>query len=113
MDGWTSCPVCLNIPRREEISDPKQLTAVIERTRRYVAEIRLHEVAHPQCPKLPWTQPAFDVLPADGPWDDILLYRFSCSLCGARFDLHADTYHGRASWERVPELRAGTRAGRG
>ena len=105
MNGWTSCPVCLNIPRREEISNPKQLTAVIERTRRYLAENKLREVAHPQGSGLPWTQAAFDILPANGPWDDILLYRFSCSRCGALFDLHADTYHGRAGWERVPERR--------
>ena len=30
----------------------------------------------------------------DGPWEDVLHYRFSCIRCGQAFDLTAETYHG-------------------
>ena len=37
-----------------------------------------------------------------GPWEDILLYEFSCRSCSARFQLFADTYHGRGGhWHPV------------
>jgi hypothetical protein len=44
--------------------------------------------------------PAFQTLNPDGPWDDIVAYRFSCETCGEVFSLHAETYHGQGgAWE--------------
>ena len=31
---------------------------------------------------------------------DIVHYRFLCQVCGDRFNLFADTYHGRGRWTR-------------
>ncbi len=33
---------------------------------------------------------------------DILRHDFRCAMCGRKFALHADTYHGRVEWE--PEV---------
>ncbi|MER9758272.1 hypothetical protein NKJ46_33985, partial [Mesorhizobium sp. M0166] len=30
----------------------------------------------------------------NGPWDDLLLYRFRCTTCAQVFLLSAETYHG-------------------
>lgn len=36
----------------------------------------------------------------EGPFPgDILRHHFRCTMCGRRFDLHADTYHGHVEWE--------------
>jgi hypothetical protein len=32
---------------------------------------------------------------------DTLYHDFSCASCGKLFRLHADTYHGSASWEEI------------
>ena len=31
---------------------------------------------------------------------DTVRYRFQCNVCGDRFELYADTYHGRGGWTR-------------
>jgi len=31
---------------------------------------------------------------------DMVRYRFECTVCGDRFELHADTTHGKGGWTR-------------
>jgi hypothetical protein len=38
-----------------------------------------------------------------GALPDIVLYRFKCTVCGDRFELAADTYHGNGEWRRNDE----------
>ena len=38
---------------------------------------------------------------------DIVHYRFRCEVCGDRFTLFADTYHGQGRWTREGERDAG------
>jgi len=38
-----------------------------------------------------------------GALPDIVLYRFRCCVCGDRFELFADTYHGTGRWTRNDE----------
>ena len=33
---------------------------------------------------------------------DVLRHDFECRMCGRRFALRADTYHGNAGWEPGP-----------
>jgi len=40
------------------------------------------------------TRKPFLSIPEDGPWEDLLKYRFECSECGQEFDLSAETFHG-------------------
>ena len=35
-----------------------------------------------------------------GALPDMVLYRFKCTVCGDRFKLFADTYHGTGGWAR-------------
>jgi hypothetical protein len=37
----------------------------------------------------------FGSISESGPWNDVLLYEFVCRWCDARFQLSAETYHGR------------------
>jgi hypothetical protein len=39
------------------------------------------------------TQP-FASLSEEGPWEDLLVYAFSCRSCRSRFHLSVDVYHG-------------------
>lgn len=41
-----------------------------------------------------------------GALPDIVLYRFRCCVCGDRFELFADTYHGTGGWTRNDEKNA-------
>ena len=55
--------------------------------------------------KNPLALPPFGSLWLDGPWDDLIAYRFRCTDCGELFSLHAETYHGQGgAWE--PERKA-------
>ena len=40
------------------------------------------------------SKPQFRDLREEGPWDDVLSYRFQCRECGQSFSLTAETYHG-------------------
>jgi hypothetical protein len=41
-----------------------------------------------------------------GALPDGVLYRFKCTVCGDRFELAADTYHGNGEWRRNDERNA-------
>ncbi len=38
-----------------------------------------------------------------GALPDIVLYRFKCCVCGDRFELFGDTFHGNGGWTRNDE----------
>jgi hypothetical protein len=41
-----------------------------------------------------------------GALPDVMLYRFTCTVCGDGFELAADTYHGNGEWRRNGEQNA-------
>ena len=43
---------------------------------------------------------------SSGALPDIVLYRFKCAVCGDKFELSADTYHGGGGWTRNDERNA-------
>lgn len=49
--------------------------------------------------KVRFAQPPFLAIQPAGPWPDVLLYFFSCTVCAQTFQLSVDTFHGfGGSW---------------
>lgn len=48
-------------------------------------------------------QQALDSILAANVLPDIVNYQFQCTVCGDRFELSADTYHGNGTWTREGE----------
>ncbi len=99
-----SCEKCQDLCVRYEIRSPRELGRAILIARQNVDDGTVSELIDSN----PLGLPSFTSLQAEGPWDDIVAYRFKCTACGEVFSLHAETYHGRGgAWE--PERKAAAR----
>jgi hypothetical protein len=73
---------------------PGELAKAIRVVQANVADGTLRPIEQPGTPPLA-------SVPPDGPWADVISYRFHCVQCGAQFELSAETYHGSGgSWRR-------------
>jgi len=86
------CSLCQELQVEFAIRTPGELAKAIRVVQANVADGSL-KVESPDR-----SSPIQD-LKADGPWADIISYRFSCAQCGTHFELSAETYHGAGgSW---------------
>jgi len=100
-----SCSRCKELHLRFEIRSPGELAKAIR-----IIQANLQDGSLEQVPGEGVGVPAepFLSLSESGPWDDVLLYEFSCRSCGSRFRLSADTYHGRGGdWLPMDEPSTG------
>ena len=100
-----SCPRCKELHLRFEIRSPGELAQAVR-----IVQANLKDETLEQVPRegLGVSTKPFPSLSETGPWDDVLLYEFSCRSCGARFRLSADTYHGQGGdWMPVDEPSTG------
>lgn len=89
------CTQCQDLQVRFEISHPSELRKAMRVAKDNVADGTLSVVGGND---EAWTTP-FDQASVEGPWDDIVHYKFKCNHCGMQFSLSAETYHGRGgSW---------------
>jgi hypothetical protein len=96
-----ACDRCAEFAALLLIKHPSDLSAAIRLAKRGVVERILEEVpAGPMAGNI-----SFRDLRPDGPWDDLVLYRFRCTGCSEAFVLSAETYHG-AGGEWKAELPA-------
>ncbi len=99
-----TCEKCKDLCVRYEIRSPQQLGRAITIARQNIDDGTVSELID----KNPLGLPPFDSLRSDGPWDDLVAYRFRCTGCSEVFSLHAETYHGQGgAWE--PERKAAIR----
>lgn len=90
-----SCHQCSTLKERRKIWGLQGLADAIVSAKAAVAEGVLVELdSGPMAGAI-----AFADLNPNGPYDDLLLYNFSCTSCGQQFQLSAETYHGSGgSW---------------
>jgi hypothetical protein len=94
------CPGCGEANARVEIHSAGQLRQVLRSIRALVESGSLRVLPHAHASP---GEPQFMVLPLEGPWPDVLNYRFKCERCGMHFSLSAETYHGQGGeWKPVP-----------
>lgn len=94
------CPGCGEANARVEVHSPGQLRQVLRSIRALVESGSLRVLPHAQASP---GESQFMAVPLEGPWPDVLNYRFKCERCGTHFALSAETYHGRGGeWKPVP-----------
>ena len=92
------CRTCDELHAKWEIRSPQDLAKAIRVIQASIEAGTLNVLAHPTVESMS----AFDTVPADGPWCDVLAYWFSCGQCETRFSLFAETYHGAGgSWQPI------------
>lgn len=90
-----NCAECEDLRIKFDISHPSELRKAMRVAKDNVADGTLCVVGGND---EAWATP-FDQVSAEGPWDDIVHYKFKCNHCGRKFLLSAETYHGRGgSW---------------
>lgn len=89
-DKRMTCSNCAPIEETRTIFSTGRLAAAITMAKEAIRDGILQEV-----PGGPMSSviPCSDLNP-DGPWDDLLRYRFRCTTCAQVFLLSAETYHG-------------------
>src|SRR5262245_22237978 len=93
------CERCEELHQRIAIRSPGELTRAIRVIHSNLEDGTLEQARRTDVGSS--TTPFLSV-PESGPWDDILLYDFSCCSCGSRFRLSAETYHGRGGeWRAI------------
>jgi hypothetical protein len=92
-----SCGRCSELDVVSEIRTPGDLGKAIR-----IVQANLRDGTLEELPRDPLSPEPFLTLKDDGPWNDIVSYRFRCTACGARFRLSAETYHGSGG-EWTPE----------
>lgn len=87
-----SCRKCADLCVEYRIRLPSELRRAIEIARENIADGTIAEVAIADVSSRP-TEP-FSSVSTDGPWSDVLNYKFRCTSCDEVFELSAETYHG-------------------
>jgi len=96
----TACSGCERVGDRIDIRLPGQLRSVLHAVRELVEAGSLRVLPQPE------GEPhgrSFLALSHEGPWPDVLSYRFQCNRCQRYFALSAETYHGSGG-EWRPQL---------
>ena len=86
-----TCP-CASLPRKLTIDKPEHLYTLERDLEKRIAEGILRQTNG---------IPPGDIRKAEPFPDDIITQEFSCLLCGQRFGLGVDTYHGRGEWHAI------------
>lgn len=96
-----TCSRCESLDEVVRIRTPYELFSVVRTVRQALADGDIEEIdAGPMKGRT-----AFCDLAADGPLDDLLLYRFRCPKCSQNFELSAETYRGSGgSWRKSTPL---------
>ena len=98
----TQCENCNELSQRYEIGRPGQLSKAIRVVRDNLADGTIVESAYWPEGVLKLDQSDFSSLNETGPWADGFDYYFECSVCGQKFRLSAETYHGSGgAWEPI------------
>ena len=85
-----TCARCQELSVSLGISTPGQLSNALRVVKANLADGTLRELpATSATGTLPFAQ-----IDVDGPWADVISYRFECCSCRQTFDLAAETYHG-------------------
>ena len=90
-----TCP-CASLPRKLTIDQPTHLYTLERALEKRIVEGALRQTSGIPPGDVRETQP----FP-----DDIIAQEFSCLLCGQRFGLGVDTYHGRGEWHVIGPAR--------
>ena len=94
-----SCPRCEELHLKFEIRTPGELARAIRIVQANLKDGTIEQVSRDV---LGASTQQFVSLNDEGPWDDVLLYAFSCRSCRSQFHLSADTYPGRGgAWTPV------------
>jgi hypothetical protein len=94
-----SCESCERVHEPIEIRLPGQLRRLLHALRELVEASQLRVLTQAECTP---NEPPFLSLLREGPWPDVLNYRFQCNRCGTYFALSAETYHGSGgAWKPV------------
>ena len=89
------CVSCKEVFREWLIPSPRAFTEAIRLVRRGVSDGILEQLSGPR----PWQEVSLEDLADEGPWPDVVEALFECRLCGDRFALSVETYHGSGgSW---------------
>ncbi len=86
------CERCSPLQKEFPILGPDDLTEAIRQAQEYVARGILVEIPIVVKDRSPF--PLIVETKAEGPWDDIIGFRFRCAFCDRRYSLGAETYHG-------------------
>ncbi len=97
-DESSSCSSCAEARTRIEIRHPSDLRSVLLSIHALVEGGVLRVL--PRANTLSGEEP-FESLRPEGPWPDVLSYRFQCVKCGMHFGLSAETYHGQGGEWKV------------
>jgi len=99
-DSVSPCSACARLRERLDIRLPGQLRRLLQSVRTLIEGGELRVLPHGEGP--PDERP-FAALSEQGPWPDVLNYRFQCNQCGTYFALSAETCHGsRGEWRSLP-----------
>jgi len=94
-----SCQRCEELHQKFAIRSPGELSRAIRVVQANLADRTLEQAPRPA---LGASSTPFLTVSESGPWDDVLLYEFTCRSCGARFQLSAETHHGLGGeWQPV------------
>lgn len=91
-----SCPKCSGFAERLHFNTPEEYQGIV-RELIEIVEQGTFLLIHADCPLQRILEPTFP--------GDSIGHVFECFVCGRKFSLSADTYHGRVGWTpgEVPE----------
>jgi hypothetical protein len=87
-----SCPKCEGFRESFNIDEPRQYLDIAAQLMEVVSDGTFLMV-HATCPLQ-------DLFKAEWP-GNIVEHNFQCTECGRSYQLFADTFHGRASWDLI------------
>lgn len=104
-----SCNRCQELMAPFLIRTPGELGKAVRAVQANLTDGTLEQVAAGELSPRPFCD-----IRENGPWDDVLSYRFRCRECSQSFSLTAETYHGGGGeWApHNPPLQADGRIGR-
>ena len=91
--AMNSCSKCVGFSQRLTIDTPSEYREIV----RQLIELVEHGtflLTRADCPLEGILRPSWP--------DDIVVHEFQCFVCGRKFMLSADTYHGNAGWTPGP-----------
>jgi hypothetical protein len=83
------CPKCVDFAEKINTREPSEYRRIVRQLIEAVQQGTLFLV-YAVCPLEEILGPTFP--------GDVLIHKFECLMCGRRFELNADTYHGNVNW---------------
>lgn len=101
MPPTSRCPKCDELHVATGIRSPAELSRAMRIVRANLADGTIQQVVVPTDDR-PHATPFFLSLGDSGPWPDFVNFQFACTMCGSRFELVAETYHGSGGhWQPI------------